>query len=123
MRVLSLLLLVPSLVLAHSQTPTVYGGKDDPVNAISLDGEKIIPVTVNTLGQRPVSYEITINGEFVGETEQIGNNSYVTLPIRIEIEEPNKAVEYEICSISIPQDGETYRTRICTIAQLYWKLK
>ncbi|WP_339149999.1 hypothetical protein [Sutcliffiella sp. BMC8] len=123
MKPLAMLLLLPTLAMAHSQTPTVYGGKQAPLDAITLDGEKIVPIELTTLGQKPQRYEITINGEFVGETQQIGNNNYVTLPIRVELDEPNKAQEIEICSISIPQDGETYRTRICTIAQLIWKQK
>ena len=42
-------------------------------------------------------------------------------PVRKAIPYLNKPEEIEICSISIPAEGETYRTRICTTAQLYWK--
>ncbi len=126
MKKLSILLLAlgSGSVMAHSHSPTVFGGKDNPNDAISFTNVKTVPIVVTTLGDVGQKYDITVDGVKVNETPVIIKGNDFRMEVPVKINEPNVPQESKICSISVPSEGSvTYRTRICTKAQLYWVQK
>lgn len=114
-------LLVSINIFAHSQTPTKYGGKQNKLDSISTKQIKVVPISIRNLNSYEQSYEIQINGKKTATTNKLIKNQELKLNIPIKINEANKLLKYEICSLSIPNDkNEMFRTKICTKAYLFW---
>lgn len=107
-------------VMAHSQTPSVYGGEEAPMNAITFTGVKNIPITVGNLNDYPQEYDLYVDHEPIGSTGLIGGGVHKQMTIPVRLKEPNKPQIIEICSVSVPKGNEMFRTRICTQAKLFW---
>jgi len=119
-----LLFLMTGITLyAHSQTPIIYGGKEDKFDSISLTQTKIVPISIQNLNNFKQKYSITINGEPVGRTSFILKGERRNIKIPVKIQKPNKLKTYKICTTSIPNNKEMFNTKICTKAYLYWAKK
>ncbi len=134
--------LFSSLAFAHSHTPTEFGGNatdDDFINeALTINGVQTVPITITNLNKYPQQYEVIVekvnidketgttevlSSKIVGETSIVYPNDHRNLPILVQMDEgdENRPISYKVCSISIAKDGDMFRSKICTLAKLYWK--
>lgn len=133
---------VSNLALAHSHAPTEFGGNatdDDFINeALTINGIQTVPITITNLNKYPQQYEVIVekvnidkqtgttevlSSKIAGETSIVYPGDHRNLPILIQMDEgdENKPISYKVCSISIAKAGDMFRSKICTLAKLYWK--
>lgn len=127
-------------VNAHSQDTTPFGGPGNPEDAITLTGVKVVPITVGNLNKSLQAYEIYVEEGYLrddggkkvfvatsskleGTTSDVAPGLFRKLPIPIKLSEPNKPLVYQVCSVSVAKEGDMFRSKICTLAKLYWSKK
>lgn len=111
-------------LLAHSQTPTKFGGQDDKLNTISTKQIKIVPITIQNLNNYAQKYHLLVNNQIIGKSNQLIKNQIYKVNIPVKINKPNQLEVHIICSLSIANnEKEMFRTKICTKAYLYWVKK
>ncbi|MGL6258837.1 hypothetical protein [Vibrio sp. WXL210] len=99
-------------------TPSVIGGKDQPLESIAMNGTKIARIGVkNTDQDRPTKYEIYVDGEFYGYTPAIdyGMISYMNVPVKVR--EMYKREEHKVCALAAIEKLENNggaRFAVCT---------
>ncbi|CAL9980146.1 hypothetical protein VPHD479_0229 [Vibrio phage D479] len=123
MKKLLLALMVASPVLAHSQFPSTFGGPDNPLDAVSTKPVTVVSITLGNLNDYPQAYDIEIDGDIKGQTDLITGGTSVELKVPVGIDKPNTPETHKVCTLSVPQEGAMFRTRICTKAQVYWSKK
>ena len=110
-----------TILFAHSQTPTKYGGEKNKLDSISTTQIKIIPITIQNLNKYNQSYKIEVDGEIIGLTNKLTSKQIKRLKIPVKIYKKNTLENHSICSISIPRTkDEMFNTKICTKVLLYW---
>lgn len=122
MKYLYLMLIIWNInLLAHSQTPTKFGGQDDKLNTISTKQIKIVPITIQNLNNYAQKYHLLVNNQIIGKSNQLIKNQIYKVNIPVKINKPNQLEVHIICSLSIANnEKEMFRTKICTKAYLYW---
>lgn len=141
-KLLLLATLMSGHVMAHSHAPTEFGGNatdDDFINeALTINGIQQVPITITNLNKYPQQYDVVVEkvnidkntGEVevlstkvAGQTSIVYPNDFRKLPITVQLDQGdwNKPVTYKVCSISVANDGDMFRSKICTLAKLYWK--
>ena len=117
-RILSLAaLLLASTAHSHSMSPISFGGKDKPLESITLSGVVSVPITVGSKTGK--DFLITVDGEEIDRLYvAAGGKSKATIPVKLF--EPNTVENHKICSIGL---GETFNTKICTKVKAYWLVK
>ena len=103
-----------SVIWAHSMSPITFGGKDDPMNAISLTGVVIVPITVGSATSK--EFLITVDGEEIDKI-RVGANGKSKASIPVKLNTPNTVENHKICSVGL---GTTFNTKICTKVKAYW---
>lgn len=116
------LALVNSPVSAHSQSPINYGGKNNPLDAVTFTGIKTIPITVTNLNREPKRFQITVNDIEFTTTPKILSSEEKKLYVPVKLTQPGKVERFKICSTTMSK-STSYNTRICTVATLLWAEK
>ncbi len=110
-------LVASSTAYSHSMSPISFGGKDDPMNAISLSGVVVVPITVGSKSAK--DFLITVDGEEIDQIHvSAGGKSKAKIPVKLN--EPNKVETHKVCSVGL---GTTFNTKICTKVKAYWLKK
>ena len=110
-------LIASASAFSHSMSPVSYGGKDDPLNAITLTGYVVVPITVGSSTGK--DFVITVDDEEVDEVYvAAGSKSRASIPVKLN--EPDQVETHHVCSIGM---GETFNTKICTKVKAYWLKK
>lgn len=116
-----LVFLFPFILFAHSQTPIIYGGKNNKLDSISLNQGKVVPIVLQNLNKYSQSYEISVDSLVKHKVLNLGENKIRKLNVFVKINKANTLELHKICSISIPKNkNEMFKTKICTKAYLYW---
>ena len=110
-------LLATSTAYSHSMSPISFGGKDDPMNAISLSGVVVVPIVVGSKSAK--DFLITVDDEEI-EQIHVANNSKFKANIPVKLNKPNTVETHLVCSIGL---GKTFNTKICTKVKAYWLKK
>lgn len=110
-------LIVSTNALSHSMSPVLFGGKDDPLNSISLTGYVVVPISVGSSTGK--DFVITVDDEEVDKV-YVSAGSKVRASIPVNLNEPNKVETHHVCSIGM---GTTFNTKICTKVKAYWLKK
>jgi len=116
-KLLLALLFVSITSAAHSQIPSNYGGEKQPFKAMVLYKFTTVQITLVTLGVKPVSYDIYVDGKKSFTTDLIPNGSHKKLAVTVEMNKRETPEVHKICSVST---GGNAKTKMCTVARLYW---
>lgn len=107
-------LLAATNVYSHSMSPIEFGGKDDPLNAITVTGYVVVPIAVGSDVKR--DFLITVDGQEIDRmTVEAGQKKKAKIPVNLN--KPNTVENHKVCSIGI---GTSINTRICTRVKAYW---
>ena len=99
---------------SHSMSPITFGGKDKPLESISVTGSVVVPITVGS--EITQDFIITVDGEEVDRLKiDKGQRRKADIPVKLN--QPNRVEKHEVCSIGI---GLSINTRICTQIKAYW---
>lgn len=110
-----------SLAVAQSHSPTTYGGKFNPDEAVTFTGIKVVPISITNTDRFPQKFDITINGESVLETADLGLGVTEVINVPVKLSEIGVVEQFKICSISKPSLSQSsYRIKLCTVAKLLW---
>ncbi|WP_339386697.1 hypothetical protein [Vibrio caribbeanicus] len=108
------MLLTAANACGHSMSPITFGGKDKPLESISVTGSVVVPITVGS--EITQDFIITVDGQEVDRL-QIDEGQYRQADIPVKLNEPNRLEKHEVCSIGV---GLSINTRICTQVKAYW---
>ncbi len=103
---------IPLTVFGHSQTPSSYGGKDNLMEAISVQDQKTVMFTITNISRNADRYDITVDGKKVDQTRLLSPGSQQRVGVVFETIEFNKPIVYEVCSVSSVKGG--VRTKVCS---------
>lgn len=119
--VLISLLLFSSLLFAHSQTPSIFGGVSNKLDSISTTQIKVVKIHLQNLNAYSQQYYLEIDGKYIGLTNVLKTKQLVTLEVPVMINKENTLELHKVCTVSIPKSKEDiFKTKICTKAYLYW---
>ena len=108
------MLLAAANAYSHSMSPITWGGKDQPLESISVTGLVVVPITVSS--RITQDFIITVDGQEV-ERIKISKDQRRQADIPVKLNESNRVEKHEVCSIGI---GLSVNTRICTLVKAYW---
>ncbi|QFT13490.1 hypothetical protein [Vibrio sp. THAF190c] len=118
------LLTLSSLCVAQSQSPSSYGGKSNPTEAVTLTGVKVVPISITNTDDFHQAFDITVNGKVVMETVSLGRGVEQTINVPVRLKAMGIPEKFKICSISKPLASQSmYRIKLCTVAKLLWVKK
>lgn len=107
-------LFLPSLAAGHSMSPIKFGGKNNPMQSISVTGVVLVPIEVGT--KNPKVFAIEVDGvEFKRIQVAKGGLTKLTVPVRLN--NPNIVENHTVCSVG---QGSYFNTKICTRVKAYW---
>ncbi len=104
----------------QAQSPIQWGGKANLTEAMSATNIKVVKIRVKNTSDSSQGYEIRVNGKLSSLTGDIRPSKHKIIDVPVLIEKPNVGLVYNVCSISIPKKGEAFRSRVCTVARLFW---
>ena len=106
--------------VAHMQSPNIIGGKDNILEAMTFYQHNVVNVKVGNLYKTPKSYNIYLNDKFVENTGKIYYTGVKNFSVKVSINAKGVPETHTICSISVLENGENVRTKLCTKVQMMW---
>lgn len=101
----------------HTMSPIFFGGKNDPMNSISLTGVVVVPITIGSKSAK--DFLITVDEEEVDQIH-VPADEKRKASIPVKLNNPNTVEEHKVCSLGL---GKTFNTKICTRVKAYWLKK
>ncbi|PTP50622.1 hypothetical protein [Vibrio splendidus] len=114
-----LLTLISGAAQSHTQSPTLFGGELNPLEAITLSKETTVPIRLGNLSRFLTTYDILVDEVKVGRTRPVPENGRIQFKVPVSLDMPSSPQTFQICSIAF-NDGGMLRTKVCTKAQLIW---
>ena len=101
--------------LAHSQYPM-------EIEKVAMRDFTHVEINVGNMRSVNQKFEIEIDGKPTGKQFTLRGGDTKKMNVKISNIVPDKIKVYEVCSVSVPLENDTYRTRICTDAKLIYPL-
>ncbi len=114
------LILLPSIAIAHSQYPTVYGGKKNPLDAAVTSQKTIVPIVIRNVYDEAIAFDIFVDDVLQRRTDLVSKNNEIHIKAIVTMEQPMQPETHKICSVSVNEKNPSFKTRICTKAKLIW---
>lgn len=115
----SLLAIVPVYTMAIDFYPQSIGGPKDLLNAITLDGTKVVTIAIkNTDSKSGARYRLVVDGKEVGLTGNIAWQQREKFDIPIKLDEQGVPETHKVCAVTTGLG--TINIMQCTYAHVLW---